>query len=111
MLGHLAVEPRDELRRGHRVQFDAMGLQPFPPLLWHVVRDGPPPVLFLDGLDLQAHIDRFPRFEAETDDRYFAGTASLGGLLQRLIDEGAVGVGVMNAEHGDGLVVLGELVD
>ena len=30
-LGHLAVEPVDELRRRHRVQFDAVGLQPFFP--------------------------------------------------------------------------------
>ena len=32
-LGHLAVEPRDELWRRHRVEFDAVGLQPVLPTL------------------------------------------------------------------------------
>jgi hypothetical protein len=28
MVRHLAIKPFDELRRGHRIEFDAMGLQP-----------------------------------------------------------------------------------
>src|SRR5262249_19284079 len=111
IVGHLAIEPFDELWRRHRVQFDAMGLQPVGPFVWHIIRDGLAPLLLFYLLDLQSHLDRLPRFEAEVDDRDLAGTARLGFLLQRLVDGGAEGVRIVNAEHSDRLVMLDELVD
>src|SRR5262249_32678000 len=88
-----------------------MGLQPVGPFVWHIIRDGLAPVLLFYLLDLQSHLDRLPRFEAEVDDRDLAGTARLGFLLQRLVDGGAEGVRIVNAEHSDRLVMLDELVD
>src|SRR5262249_56415760 len=61
--------------------------------------------------DTQSHLDLFPRLEAKFDDRELAGTSRLGLLLQRLVDGGAEGVRIVNAEHGHGLVMLDELVD
>src|SRR5262249_13890618 len=55
--------------------------------------------------------DRLFRFEAKVDDRDLAGTARPRLLLQRLIDGGAEGIRIVNAEYGDGLVMLDELVD
>src|SRR6516165_4166268 len=70
VLDHLAVEPSDELRRGHRVQLDAVGLQPLLPALTlrsfvftfeHVVGNRLALLALLDVFHFEAHFDRFPR--------------------------------------------------
>ena len=76
-----------------------------------VVGDRLAALLLLQLLDLEPHLLGLLRFEAEVDDRDLARAARLRLLLQGLVDHGAVGVGVVDAEDGDGLVVLRQLVD
>src|SRR5438552_2947299 len=57
--GHLAVEPRDELGRGHGVQLDAVTLQPVLPVVGHVIRDGLRASRALYIFDLESHVHRF----------------------------------------------------
>jgi hypothetical protein len=62
-------------------------------------------------LNLQAHFDCFPRFKSEVDDLDLASAARFGCLLERLVNQGAVPVGVVRTENRDRLIVLSQLVD
>ena len=55
---HLEIEPDDEIRRCHCVEFDAVGLQPRLPAIAviafeHVLGDRLAPLAYLYSLDLQ----------------------------------------------------------
>ena len=76
-----------------------------------IVGDRLAAVALFERLDLKPHRDRLPRLKADVDDLDLACAARSGRLLQGLIDHRARGVGVMGAEHLDGLVMLDQLVD
>jgi hypothetical protein len=97
-----------------------MGLQPLLPGLAigstvfaceHVVGNRLVALLLFDVLDLQPHRNRLPRLQPQIDDLDFAGTARLGRLLKGLVNHGARGVGIVDAEDRHRLVVLRQLVD
>ena len=93
-----------------------MGLQPCPPSRGcvrslDVVGNRLEALCSSRGLDFKPHFDRLPRFETKIDDLDLARTARLRCLLQGLINHRARCVGIVDAEHFDRLVVLGQLVD
>ena len=66
MLGHLGVEPFDQLRRRHRVQFDAVGLEPVHPVAVMIVDVVGDRLVrsFSSKVSISAHLNGLPWFEA-----------------------------------------------
>src|SRR4051812_33648622 len=67
-------------------------------------------VLYRHLLDIEAQRQAFPRLKAEVDHLDLAGAARLRLVLQRMLDQRASGVGVMDAEDLNRLIRLRDLV-
>jgi hypothetical protein len=102
VLGHLAIEPRDQFRRGHRVQLDTPCLQPFDPVgtvllvvVVYISSDRTAALLAgfsfarLELLNAKTNLNRFPRLKSEIDDPDLTGSACRRCFLRCFVDQRA----------------------